>query len=111
MRAAIACIVLAAGLAPSASAQTRDAAAPATGTASIGGPVLTDTQPPRPVRRATVLINSSDRTVGRTVVTDDAGRFVVPGLPAGRYNINASTKGWVGVGDGGRGPGQPGRSI
>ena len=111
MRAAIACIVLAAAVAPAASAQTRDAATPATGTASISGRVLTDTQPPRPVRRATVLINSSDRTVGRTVVTDDAGRFLVPGLPAGRYNINASKKGWVGMGYGARGPGRPGRSI
>jgi carboxypeptidase family protein len=111
MRAAVACIVIAAGLAPGASAQTRDAAAPATGTASISGRVLTDTQPPRPVRRATVLINSSDRTVGRTVVTDDAGRFLVPDLPAGRYTINASKKGWVGMGYGARGPGRPGRSI
>jgi len=111
VRAAIAGILLVASVSPAASAQTRDAAAPVTGTASISGRVLTDTQPPRPVRRATVTINSADRTVGRTVVTDEAGRFLVADLPAGRYNISSTKRGWVPAAYGARGPGRSGRSI
>jgi hypothetical protein len=111
MRTILALAIAAAGMTHTLGAQARESAAPATGTASISGRVLTDAQPPRPLRRAIVMINSSDRTVGRTVVTDDAGRFLVSGLPAGRYNITASKKGWVQNSYGARAAGRPGRSI
>lgn len=91
-------------------AQTRDAAAPATGTASIAGRVLSDTQPPRPLRRAIVTINAPDRT-GSTAITDDAGRFAFANLPAGRYTLSASKRGWVAMSYGARASGRPGRSI
>jgi protocatechuate 3,4-dioxygenase beta subunit len=92
-------------------AQGRDRAAAATGTASISGRVLTDSQPPRPIRRAVVTLNSGDRTVGRTVVSDDEGRFALTGLPAGRYTLNASKRGWVTMAYGARTSNRPGRAI
>ena len=111
MTATIAMIVFVAASAQAAATQTRDSAAPATGTAAISGRVLSEAQPPQPIRRVAVTVNSADRTVGRTVITDDAGRFVVSSLPAGRYNIVASRKGWVPISYGARAPGRPGRSI
>ena len=97
MRTIVALVALVTGLVSFADAQTRDREAAAIGTASISGRVLTDSQPSRPLRRAVVTINSSDRKIGRTVVTDDQGRFAVADLPAGRYNVNASKRGWVGM--------------
>ena len=58
-------------------APARDTAiAAATGTARSPGTIVTDGQPSRPVRRAIVTVNSSDRVIGRTAVTDDSGRFL-----------------------------------
>lgn len=111
MRAIVALVALVTGLGSFAEAQTRDLAAAASGTASISGRVLTDSQPARPLRRAMITINSSDRKIGRTVVTDDQGRFAVADLPAGRYNVSASKRGWVGMSYGARATGRPGRSI
>jgi uncharacterized protein (DUF2141 family) len=91
-------------------AQVRDRAAASTGTASIAGRVVTDSQPPRPVRRAIVTVNSPER-VGRTAVTDDAGRFTIASLPAGRYAVAAAKRGWVTTSYGARAIGRPGRSI
>src|SRR6516164_9476582 len=70
------------GLAVDGTAQVRDNAAAATGSASIAGTIVTDAEPPRPVRRALVSITTVDRVVDKTIVTDDNGRFVVGGLPA-----------------------------
>jgi hypothetical protein len=89
----------------------RDNAPAATGTASIAGTVLTDTEPARPLRRAIVTINSSDRTIGKTTVSDDNGRFVVTGLPAARYSVGATKRGWVGIPYGAKGPNRPGTTI
>jgi hypothetical protein len=73
----------------------RDTAPSTTGSASITGTIATDTEPARPLRRAIVTVNSTDRTIGKTTVTDDDGRFAVTGLPAGRYNVAAAKRGWV----------------
>src|SRR5262249_32730724 len=89
----------------------RDNAALPAGTASVVGTILTDTEPPRPVRRAIVTVNSSDRSVGKTVVTDDTGRYAVTGLPAGRYNLDASKRGWVSISYGSKGPGRAGTAV
>jgi len=89
----------------------RDNAALPAGTAAVIGTILTDTEPTRPVRRAIVTVNSADRTVGKTVVTDDSGRYAVTALPAGRYNIDVSKRGWVSVSYGSKGPGRPGSPV
>jgi hypothetical protein len=99
------------GLAVDGTAQVRDNAAAATGSASIAGTIVTDAEPPRPVRRALVSITTVDRVVDKTIVTDDNGRFVVGGLPAGRYNVSASKRGWVSASYGSKGPGRPGTTV
>jgi hypothetical protein len=93
-----------------AATQVRDAAPAATGTASIIGTVVSDTEQPRPLRRAAVTINGEGFS-GRTAITDDAGRFAFTGLPAGRYTLNASKRGWVAAAYGAKAIGRPGRPI
>jgi len=88
----------------------RDAAPASAGTSSIAGTILTDADPPRPVRRATVLLNSPGND-GQTVVTDDAGRFVFTGLNAGRYGLIVMKRGWTRRPYGAKAPGRPGTSI
>lgn len=94
-------------------AQARDAASPAAaGTASLVGTVMSDDpQQPRPLRRAIVMLNCPDPYVGRTAVTDDQGRFAFVNLPAGRYALAATKRGWPTISYGARMPGRPGRSI
>jgi hypothetical protein len=81
------------------------------GSASLIGTVVTDSDPVHPVRRAIVTVNSSDRTIGIAAVTDDNGHFSITGLPAGRYNVDASKRGWVTVPYGSKGPGRPGTTL
>jgi large repetitive protein len=110
IRAALAAAFVLALPHPSA-AQVRDRAPAPTGTASITGRVMADTEPARPLRRAVVTLNSADRTTARTAVADDQGRFTIPNLPAGRYLVTASKRGWVTMSYGARASGRPGRSI
>ena len=91
--------------------QVRDRAPAQTGTASITGRVMSDTQPSRPLRRAVVTLNSADRSTGRTAVADDQGRFTIANLPAGSYLLTASKRGWVTMLYGARAGGRPGRSV
>jgi hypothetical protein len=95
----------------SSAGQVRDRAPAQTGTASITGRVMSDTQPSRPLRRAIVTLNSADRSIGRTAVADDQGRFTMANLPAGRYLLTASKRGWVTMSYGARASGRPGRSV
>ena len=78
-----------------------------TGTASIVGSVsVADSgQPARKVR----VSLSGGEIRGRTVTTDDQGRFSFTSLPAGRFMLSASKPGHVSVSYGQRKPG-PGRS-
>ena len=70
-------------LAAAATAQVRDPARPAprdnaaaaAGTASIVGTIVSDAEPARPVRRVIVDISPTDGGTGKTIVTDDNGRF------------------------------------
>ena len=91
--------------------QVRERAPAQTGTASITGRVMSDTQPARPLRRAIVTLNTAERTIGRTAVADDQGRFTIANLPAGRYLLTASKRGWVTMAYGARASGRPGRSV
>jgi hypothetical protein len=89
----------------------RDAAPAAAGTGTITGTVVSDGEPARPVRRAVVTLNSPDPYVGRTAITDDAGRFVFANLPAGRYSLSATKRGWVSAAYGAKAVGRPGRGL
>ncbi len=99
---------------PTAIAQTpaRDAAKPApVGTATLGGRIVSDDADARPLRRVRVGITTSDRQVGRTVVTDDEGRFGFVALPAGRYMLNATKQGYVMAAYGAKRPNRPGTAL
>jgi hypothetical protein len=79
---------------PHAQAPQRDAVAPSlVGAASITGMVVTDDADARPVRLAKVTLQNAARAPVTT--TDDAGRFTVSRLPAGRYTVVVSKAGFV----------------
>lgn len=88
-------------------AQTRDVAPPRIGTAALGGTVLADEPSGGPVRRALVTIGAGDGSPDRQSVTDEHGRFLLDGLPAGRYLVIASKPGWVKTYYGSSRPGLP----
>jgi protocatechuate 3,4-dioxygenase beta subunit len=76
---------------------TRDAAPAAprpTGTGAIAGTVVTDEATPRPVRRASVMLTAG-LLLPQSTITDDAGRFAFPGLPAGVYTLVVTKAGFV----------------
>ncbi len=99
-------------IASSTSAQRDARTTPAAGgTAAISGTVMLDDASPRPVRRARVTLNSFDRTIGRTVITDDSGTFAFRGLPAGRYSLAATKEAHATVQYGARGYGRQGTPI
>jgi len=94
VRTVVCALVLTAVAVPAAAVQVRDGAPQPTarrGTAVLAGSIVSDEETPRPIRRATVTITEDGgQASGRTAVTDDAGHFVVAGLPAGRYRVTAS---------------------
>jgi hypothetical protein len=115
-RAVLACALVTTALivAPRPIAQqrpARDAAVPPpAGTGIVAGTVVADGDG-APVRRAIVTLGSSEALGTRAVVTDDAGRFLFDGLPAGRFSLNVTKPGWVtsyyGAPRPGRGPATP----
>jgi uncharacterized protein (DUF2141 family) len=88
----------------------RDARGPVRGTAVISGVVVSDDAEARPVRKARVTCSSPDVS-GHTTMTDDRGRFVFRGLPAGRYSVGASKVAWVAVNHGAKRPLRPGSPV
>ena len=90
--------------------QGRDAAA-RTGKAVIAGVITTDEQTPQPIKRAQVTIASPDGAFTRTTYTNDAGRFSVTGLPAGRYNLNVTKAPYLRMAYGAKRPDRPGTPI
>ena len=85
--------------------------APGTGAATIRGVVTTGDAPPRPLRRARVTVTGPSVPMGRTVITDDAGAFVVAGLAPGRYAIAAAKGAYVSMNHGARRPHRPGTPV
>jgi hypothetical protein len=80
------------------------------GTARIAGVVLAVHGPATgvPSRRAIVTITGSTLPVGRSVVTDDGGRFVLDRLPPGRFMLIASKPTYLNGSYGATRPGRPG---
>jgi hypothetical protein len=83
------------------------------GTGVISGTVVSDETPPRPVRTVRVTLNMTGRAgfPGKTVTTDDAGRFQFDGLPAGRFNLQAYRPNYVRMNYGARRPDRPGTPV
>ncbi len=68
--------------------------------ASVGGVVLrAGSAPPAPLARARVVLSTPIRGVAAptvfTMLTDDAGRFELKGVPPGPYNLIATREGFV----------------
>ena len=82
------------------------------GTALIAGSVVTDEAIPQPVRRARLTLNDVERAIpGRTITTDDRGRFAFRDLPAGRFELQAAKPGYLSVNHGAKRLGRPGTPI
>jgi hypothetical protein len=90
-------------------AQVRDnTAAPRVGRAGISGVVVTDDAEAKPLRRSIVTLVGAG--IPTSVITDDAGRFAITGLPAGTYTLLASRPAYVNASYGAKrigGSGQP----
>lgn len=82
------------------------------GTASIAGNV-TSANGGRPMRRATVRIQSAASPMSRTTTTDDRGNFEIKDLPAGDFTIRASKPGYLEAVYGQKNPGsgRPGTPV
>lgn len=65
----------------------------------------------RPVKRARVSISAPELPEGRAALTDDTGLFEFTELPAGRYSLNASKNGFIGLSYGQRRPLQSGTPL
>ena len=76
-----------AGVVPQSTPTPRPSVAAPAGTAVLSGTVLTDDAAPQPVRRARVVLRASGSGHGWSATTDDQGRFVVAGVPAGRHTL------------------------
>ncbi len=87
----------------------RTQAAPAAGV--VSGIVVSGDVPARPQRRAVVTLTGSGPASGSAVVTDDQGRFLFSGLPAGRYDLTASKPGFVTGAYGAKRPGRGGTPV
>ena len=84
--------------------------APPTGTSAIAGAVV-DLEK-KPVRRAHVTIEGTgDIRLSRTTITDEAGRFGVADLPAGRFTVSAEKTGYPRVSYGASRPFRAGSGI
>jgi protocatechuate 3,4-dioxygenase beta subunit len=96
---------------PQAPRDPRQAEPDPKGTGSISGSVsVADSG--TPARKARVSLSGAELR-GRSVITDELGRFAFTALPAGRYSLSASKPGFVNVSYGQRrpGPGRPGTPI
>ena len=111
MRYLIAFSVCAAGIL-AAAGQARDVRpGPTVGTSAIGGQVVSLDQPPAPVRQARVVVTSTNLFVTRSVMSGDDGKFLLTGLPAGRYTISAAKAGWLRSSYGAARPTRPGTAV
>ncbi len=96
-------LVVAGGVQLHAQPPARDTPQPRVGTGRIRGSVVAaDTA--QPLRQAQVRITSPEIRESRVSTTDGEGRFEFIGLPAGRYNLNASKSSYVGLAYGQRMP-------
>ena len=79
-------------------------------TASLAG-VITAADSGKPIRRAHVSITADELRSARSVLTDDAGKYVFTDLPAGRYTVTASRAGYFDAIFGQKLPQHPGTPV
>lgn len=87
----------------------RDPALEKKGTGIIRGKIVNAEG--RPLRRVQLRLSGESIPEGRTASTNGLGRFEIRELPAGRYTLNASRAGYLGMSYGQSRPGEPGRPI
>jgi protocatechuate 3,4-dioxygenase beta subunit len=80
------------------------------GTAVLSGRVF-GSDSGKPLRRARVRAAANDPREARTVSTDAEGRWQMKQLPAGRYTIDVSKGGYVGLSYGQRRPFEQGKPV
>lgn len=78
---------------------------------AIRGTVRSGGQGQLPLRRARVQLDGTSLARSIITVTDDAGRFVFEGIPAGTYDLTASRSGYLAMKFGGNAPGRAGVPI
>jgi hypothetical protein len=77
----------------------------------ITGVVITTDATPQPVRRAIVTLSGGSLALSLNAITDDAGRFEIADVPAGRFTISASRASYVTIAYGASAPGRAGVPI
>ena len=87
----------------------RDTTAEKKGTAVVRGKVVNAEG--RPLRRVQLRLSGDAIPDGRTTSTNGEGRFEIAELPSGRYTLNASRAGYLGVAFGQARPGEVARPI
>jgi hypothetical protein len=87
----------------------RDATPEKKGTAVIRGKIVNTEG--RALRRVQLRVSGDAIPEGRTASTNGEGRFEIAELPAGRYTLNASRAGYLGLAFGQSRPGEVGRPI
>ena len=81
------------------------------GNAMLSGAVVTDEMTPQPVKRAQISLVNAETGFVKLAYTDNAGRFAIPNLPAGRYTLSVSKAGYVRAAYGAKRPDRPGTPI
>jgi hypothetical protein len=85
--------------------------APRVGTATISGSIVTDEATPQPLKRAQVIVMNPEAGFTKTVFTNEAGKFSLAGLPAGRYTLSANKAPFLRASYGARRYDRPGTPI
>jgi protocatechuate 3,4-dioxygenase beta subunit len=84
---------------------------PATGTAAIHGRVI-DAQTRQPLRRARIALAAPELgRGGLSASTDDAGRYELTDLPAGRFTLSVERSGYLSLRYGQRRPNEQGMPL
>jgi uncharacterized protein (DUF2141 family) len=77
----------------------------------VTGVVVTDDAAAQPVRRAIVTVSGGGMTTSRSAITDDAGRFAIDRLPAGRFSIVVKKAAYIPSAYGATRPAGPGTAL
>ena len=78
------------------------------GTARVAGIVVDTSSPPQPLRRVILTLVGPELTDPRATISDDEGRFVFDGLPAGRFTLSGTKPAYLAGSYGSVKPGRPG---
>ena len=79
--------------------------------AEVSGFVVSAGATPAPLARVLVTLSGAPLKIGRTVITDDHGRFLFRNLPGGTFAIVAFRPPYVKTAFGAKRPGRPGTPI